>query len=398
MPFAGAVDWLGATVDTGSRKAVLPTAVKNALVKAFAADVVTEADVPLDGSLEASAMGAELKLWQTALVQQATAEKIDITDLDKVRFEQWLTSRLAKPKDVTPIARGLNDQPIQEEMKADLSKQGMILIEEMAGLELSLYLGRPGARGELEGYEYGKPATHMVGAIREKKTGAKVGWLSIDEVVAAGLAAHDASDLTLFVQELAGRLSRSELLKSYKSSANSIQTWYNVSRNSIADDDVLLTYIKLYRGQYQGRGLVVEFDAVLYIGAENKVKAMRAKKGKTLDLSDLASTVSGSSLASTAYPETSISMQSQAQMGQVMSAVSGISAMLQAMQTRLDALEGAAPAAGGDGDNFPCWRCGSTAHKKENCPLHLQEQADKKKKAADKEKADKAAAAAAAKK
>ena len=137
MPFAGAAEWLGATVDTGSRKAVLPTAVKNALLKAFAADVVTEADVTLDGSLEASAMGAELKLWQTALAQQATIEKIDITDLDKVRFEQWLTSRLAKPKDVTPIAKGLNDQPVQEEMKADMAKQGMVLVEEMAGIELS---------------------------------------------------------------------------------------------------------------------------------------------------------------------------------------------------------------------------------------------------------------------
>ena len=47
IPFAGAVEWLGASVDTGSRMAVLPAAVKNALFKAFDADVMTEADVTL---------------------------------------------------------------------------------------------------------------------------------------------------------------------------------------------------------------------------------------------------------------------------------------------------------------------------------------------------------------
>lgn len=393
MPWAGSVEWLGASVTTGARVVNLPAAVKNVLLKAFEADVITGEDVSMDGTIDPSALGAEVKLWSTALQQHAKTVTVALTDLEQVRFEQWLTSRLLKPKDITPSGKDINDLHVPTEMKSDMAKQGMSLPEEMAGLELSLYLGRPGARGELEGYEYGKPSTHMIGAIREKKTGSKVGWLSIDEVVVEGLAANDAADLTLFVQELAGRLSRSELLKSYKSAANQIQTWYNISRNSIADDDVLLTYVKLYRGQYQGRGLVTEFDPVLYIAAENKIKAMRAKKAKPLDLKDLASTVSGgsshSSSVSTAYPDTSVSMQSQAQLSQLVGAVSGISSMLASMQSRLDSLEGAAGPPQGE---YSCWECGSIMHKKEACPLFLQKQADKKKAAADKAAAEKAAA------
>jgi hypothetical protein len=354
-------------------------------------------DVSLDGTVDSTGLSAEVKLWQTALAQHAATLTVILTDLDKVRFEQWLSSRLLKIKDVTPNGMDINDVEVPSEMKSDMAKQGMSLPEEIAGLELSLYLGRPAARGELHGYEYGKPSTHMTGAIREKKTGAKVGWLSIDEVVVEGLAANDASDLTLFVQELAGRLSRSELLRSYKSAANQIQTWYNISRNSIADDDVLLTYIKLYRGQYQGRGLVTEFDPTIYIASENKVKLMRMKKSKPLDLSDLASTVSGGSSShsgstvSTVYPDSSVSMQSQAQLGQLAGAMTHISSMLATMQSRLDSLEGGATASQGE---YNCWECGSTTHKKESCPLFLQKQADKRKTAADKTAAEKAAKAA----
>ena len=375
MVFTTVVDWLGATVDTGAKKLVLPTAVRNVLVKAFSEGVVFEDDVPMDGTVDATSLGAELKMWKTALAQHAATLKEPVTDLEVVRFELWLTSRLTKPKEVTPNSKDVNDIPVQAEMAADMAAQGMSLPEELAGLELALYLGRPGARGELEGWEYGKPATHTLGAIREKKTGSKVGWMSIDEVIVAGLASGDASDLTLFVQELTTRLSRSELLKSYKTSSNKIQTWYNYARNSVADDEVLLAYLKLYRAQYQGRGLVSEFDSVLYIGADNKLKAQRAKKARPLDLGDLASSVgshTGGGASTASYPNTSVSGQSHgppAYVSELMGSIASVASMMQSMQSRLDSLETAAPA--GPPPAPPCWECGSTAHKKDQCPTFL---------------------------
>ena len=44
----------------------------------------------------------------------------------------WLTSRLLKPKDITPSGKDINDLHVPNEMKSDMAKQGMSLPEEMA--------------------------------------------------------------------------------------------------------------------------------------------------------------------------------------------------------------------------------------------------------------------------
>ena len=90
MPWPGSIEWPGASVNTGARVINLPATVKNVLLKAFEADVITGEDVSKDGTIDTTSLSAEVKLWSTALAQHAKTETVVLTDLEKVRFQQWL--------------------------------------------------------------------------------------------------------------------------------------------------------------------------------------------------------------------------------------------------------------------------------------------------------------------
>ena len=58
---------------------------------------------------------------------------------------------------------------ITKEMAADLSAQSMTTLGELGAFELALALGRAVGPEEVDGFNYGSPYMHMVGAIRSAK-------------------------------------------------------------------------------------------------------------------------------------------------------------------------------------------------------------------------------------
>ena len=390
MPYDAAA-WLGEVIESNGRRCNLTEKVVTLLKKAFADDVLGEFDVHMDGTLSKEDMNKEVKLYEAAVEDAASATSVSLSSVDKQRLEMWLKGRWALQAEDTSNKDVNKTVKVTAEMRDDMAAQGMSLPEDLLGLELSLYLGRPSARGELEGGDYGKPPTHMGGAIREKKTGAKVGWCSIDELISDALSSGDATEIRRFVQELTGRMSNSNLLPYHKTGANKISTWFNKACNNIEDDLELAHYLKEYRGRFQGRGLVEEFSAELSIAAMNKVKRIRAARAKALAEQIPLGALKGGSLkgggsetGSMASSLHSASMSAVSdQMSELLSVVSGFSSKMEMIASRVDAIERFDPSGQGGGGQAPCWECGSKEHRKNDCPVAKKKKAEKAKKEAE---------------
>ena len=202
------------------------------------------------------------------------------------------------------------------ELLADLAAQGMASWDDLAFLELSLYLGRPAGKGERQGFVHNAPPTVMDGVRSAKKAHSAVNF---DAVLEKALETGDISAASTWMMTLSQRCSSSPASPYAGKAANRFNTWWSKALR-LNEGRAIAWYAREYRMAKMGRGLPVESDPELLALASQKHVSVDAAR----DLSSLAklkapsevgtvtdtSSVTGSSLSGlTSASESAISGQ-----------------------------------------------------------------------------------------
>ena len=365
--------WLGAMWADGDLEVRLPPRIITMLKLGHGPGddkLWTVDDVP-PNALPAEQLGRVRKKWISILESCALLAKADVMPIDKARVDDWVRAQfcLMASKDV-----------ISPEFQADMDAQGMSGPQDMYGFELSMLLGRAVAHSEIEGGAYGSPATNMVGGTKAKKSATNPAMYNMDQVIAKAEETGQSVALEDFIQTLAHRLATSSLMPFHVPAANRVLTWYQKAKANLASSMGFILYCKEVRARYSGRGLpMLElFDTELAFKANNMAVKMAetykelalGRFQTTRSMADTSSWDSGSTLSvgpsASAVSGTGGPMMER--MGNLMESMERFSVSIAGVCSRVDALEDALDESAGGKDKRPCWVCGSTEHRKADCP------------------------------
>ena len=372
--------WLGGEWKDGDVAVLLSEKLKVLLRAGHGIDKAwTVLDVP-GSCLEDVQLKRVRDKWKAILADCVTITKGTQMISDQVRLDDWVRAQYCRTatKDV-----------ISTEFAADLAAQGMADADDMYGFELSLLLGRAVAYSECEGGAYGSPATGMQGAIKAKKSATNPSAYNIDQVVAKALETGEATMLEQWLQNLAHRLSVSSLMPYHVPGANRVLTMYQKAKTNMATPMAFICYISEVRIKYAGRGLPMTglFDAELAIKAANTAARIlddrrniaSAFKFTSGPPSVTDSWDSGSALSSMPSSVGQSASSAGSQGSAVMEKLEALSTAMLTLASRVEDISDRVGAVEDDDDgppNRPCWVCGSSDHKKADCP---QKKSNKKK-------------------
>jgi hypothetical protein len=352
--------WLGASVTVAGAATGLPKRLVKLLLEAFDATLFDENDVPdPDAVLGAEDIKVRLAVWD-AVIEDAcklSTPAVPVLASEKLRFHAWFR---ALYQGVVTLNSSKVLVVITPEMDADLKAQGMTNLGELAAFELVLALGRACGLEETEGFNYGNPHMHMVGAIRSAKVNKGSGrGKTLDTLLAEAMQSGDKSETKRFFTDLCQRLTSSNLMTYFARAAIQILTFVSKADSNIRDELAWIVYMVEVRQKYMGRGLPVAFDVELAITAKETAEEKRRK--------GLASTT-----ALVPYAPREQSTEQGAAILSVLTdlkdALADVRARMDGVGARVERLEaGQASAALKPIGQSKCWICQSDGHLAANC-------------------------------
>ena len=359
---AACAAWLGATVTIAGIDTPLPARLIKLLEVAFGDTMFTEVDVPDPAAvLIDDDIKARLLVWNAVIDDVCKTQTAVVLSSEKLRFAAWFR---ALYQGVVTLDTSQKLVVITKEMAADLTAQQLVTLGELAAIELALALGRAVGSEETEGFNFGSPYMHMVGAIRSAKVNKGSGrGKTLDTLLSEALVSGDKTEVTRFFTDLCHRLSSSNLMPCFARAAIQILTFVSKANLNIRDDLSWALYMIEYRVKYMGRGLPLPFDVELSISAketaEDKRRKGTAPRGAIcLDGAGVRSptigavTSDGTGLAALV-----------ASVADLHGAIAEIASRFDTVSARLDKIEhGGAIVAKGK-----CWICQSDGHLAANC-------------------------------
>ena len=254
----------------------LPARLIKLLEVAFGDSLFTEGDVPDSAAVLAEDdIKARLLVWNAVVDDVCKAQTATVLSSEKLRFAAWFR---ALYQGVVTMDASQKLVVITKEMAADLSAQQMTTLGELGAFELALALGRAVGPDEVEGYNYGSPYMHMVGAIRSAKANKGSGrGKTLDTLLGEALISGDKSEVKRFFTDLCHRLTNSNLMPCFARAAIQILTFVNKADQNIRDDLAWIIYMIEVRMKYMGRGIPFPFDVELSISAKETAEEKRRK-------------------------------------------------------------------------------------------------------------------------
>ena len=298
----------------------------------------------LDGMTWASAK----QLWAAYFADSCLEAGEEETKSLTARWCAWMQAHFEAGDggDVTS-----NYIPSKDEVE-DLEAQGMTSRLELRHFELSMLLGRVSGDAEIEGGDYGVPATMMVGGKPALKGTAR----SLDRIVEGALkAAKPTLGLVeAHVQGTVTALSRHNDPTRQRQATRLLQ-WWTITKRRLGAPERVLAYVVLYRRTFVGRGLPVEYDTglaadVLAEPMEQQM-AVKAQSSPSKEISDLAEAMKDQMKELLAANQTLVSQVSS----------------LGAKVGRLEQKSKADTTAGKNKFGRKCIRCGSKDHLIADC-------------------------------
>jgi len=365
---AACAAWLGASVAIAGVDTPLPGRLVKLLLVAFGDDMFAEADVPdSDAVLTEDDIKARLLIWNAVIDDVCKSQTSTVLSSEKLRFAAWFR---ALYQGVVTLDASQKLVVITKEMAADLAAQSMTTLSELGAFELALALGRAVGPEEVEGFNYGSPYMHMVGAIRSAKANKGSGrGKTLDTLLGEGLISGDKSEVKRFFTDLCHRLTNSNLMPCFARAAIQILTFVNKADQNIRDDLAWIIYMIEVRMKYMGRGIPFPFDVELSISAKETADDKRRKgtgpRGViVLDGAGVARSTTRECLAEMLTPA-----PGSGDVGLV-AALSGLQMGLADIGTRLDGFGSRLDKLEGGGTLLPkskCWICQSDGHLAATC-------------------------------
>ena len=268
--------WLGASVSIAGVDTPLPGRLVKLLLVAFGDDMFAEADVPdSDAVLVEDDIKARLLIWNAVIDDVCKSQTATVLSSEKLRFAAWFRA-LYQGQVTLDASQKL--VVITKEMAADLAAQSMTTLGELGAFELALALGRAVGPEEVDGFNYGSPYMHMVGAIRSAKANKGSGrGKTLDTLLGEALISGDKSEVKRFFTDLCHRLTNSNLMPCFARAAIQILTFVNKADQNIRDDLAWVIYMIEVRMKYMGRGIPFPFDVELSISAKETADDKRRK-------------------------------------------------------------------------------------------------------------------------
>ena len=362
---AACAAWLGASVTIAGVDTLLPDRLAKLLVKAFDDGMFGEADVPdSDDVLDEDDIKARLLIWNAVVDDVCKAQSATVLSSEKLRFAAWFR---ALYQGVVTLDASKKMVVITKEMAADLAAQSMTTLSELGAFELALALGRAVGPEEVEGFNYGSPYMHMVGAIRSAKANKGSGrGKTLDTLLSEALISGDKSEVKRFFTDLCHRLTNSNLMPCFARAAIQILTFVNKADQNIRDDLAWIIYMIEVRMKYMGRGIPFPFDVELSISAKETADDKRRKgtgpRGVIVLDGAGARSTSRECLAEMLTPAPSPGGASLvAALADLQAGLADIGTRLEGFGSRLDKIEGAAL------PKSKCWICQSDGHLAATC-------------------------------
>ena len=365
---AACAAWLGASVTIAGVDTPLPVRLVKLLLVAFGDDMFAEADVPdSDDVLVEDDIKARLLIWNAVIDDVCKSQTATVLSSEKLRFAAWFR---ALYQGVVTLDASQKLVVITKEMAADLAAQSMTTLSELGAFELALALGRAVGPEEVEGFNYGSPYMHMVGAIRSAKANKGSGrGKTLDTLLGEALISGDKSEVKRFFTDLCHRLTNSNLMPCFARAAIQILTFVNKADQNIRDDLAWIIYMIEVRMKYMGRGIPFPFDVELSISAKETADDKRRKgtgpRGViVLDGAGVARSTTRECLAEMLTPA-----PGSGDAGLV-AALSGLQMGLADIGTRLDVFGSRLDKIEGGGVVLPkskCWICQSDGHLAATC-------------------------------
>ena len=365
---AACAAWLGASVTIAGVDTPLPNRLVKLLLVAFGDDMFAEADVPdSDDVLVEDDIKAHLLIWNAVIDDVCKSQTATVLSSEKLRFAAWFR---ALYQGVVTLDASQKLVVITKEMAADLAAQSMTTLSELGAFELALALGRAVGPEEVEGFNYGSPYMHMVGAIRSAKANKGSGrGKTLDTLLGEALISGDKSEVKRFFTDLCHRLTNSNLMPCFARAAIQILTFVNKADQNIRDDLAWIIYMIEVRMKYMGRGIPFPFDVELSISAKETADDKRRKgtgpRGViVLDGAGVARSTTRECLAEMLTPA-----PGSGDAGLV-AALSGLQMGLADIGTRLDVFGSRLDKIEGGGAVLPkskCWICQSDGHLAATC-------------------------------
>ena len=393
--------WLAGVVTEKGVERSLTARLQGQLAEGFTAKTWDESNVPSKGELDEDEIKDALELWAAIMQDSAAASATNkvLRSACKVQFNQWFkTQYKAEVDEVDEAIKAYKFGTPSADMARDMSAQGMSNPEDLFATELSIYLGRPVAFGELEGAAYKQHCAHMKGAIRMKKASSAP---NVDDVIRDAVKDGNVGALRQHFLILAQRLSASDSMAFNGSMATLVMTVFNKAETNIRDPLAIACYFRGIRSTVMGQGFPFQglFNVEIAMRAKEEAAELRESGGmggmamgnfrspkapSTVyggsDALSSASGYTGLSGLSARQPDT----ERDEQMAAMMASLTSLADQVKALSAKVPEK----PPKGGETE-VKCWVCGSTEHRKPDCPVHKAREAEK----AAKDAKDKAAKA-----
>ena len=347
-------DWLGGEHDGVS----LSDALQDMLEKGAAGDVWTMRDVPEeeDGTL---AVKKKKAMWKAIVADCAMVAKKDKLNTHWVRFEEWWDAQYP-PEEEEDESLGVTHKPASEAEKRDLDAQGMKLPIELRTFELAAFLGRPVAKGETDGGEYGGPPTAMKGGGKAKK----YGDVTFPVALAACRTQRSIQPVETFFDRLTRLLIDKADEQSTRDASRILRMWTTV-KATLKKPAAIVAYLEEDSQLTMGRGIPQLYDPQVGMrsfsaewGGDSASQSFGSGRDSARDAEQ------PDALTSLNATVKELARQNQRLVGQ-----------METMTAKMDKLK-AAPPLGGGVQRFvkgQCFNCGSTDHRVADCPLPLRE-------------------------
>ena len=340
----------------------LPARLIKLLEVAFGDSLFAEGDVPDSAAvLVEDDIKARLLVWNAVIDDVCKAQTAIVLSSEKLRFAAWFR---ALYQGVVTMDASQKLVVITKEMSADLAAHQMATLGELGALELALALGRAVGPDEVEGFNYGSPYMHMVGAIRSAKANKGSGrGKTLDTLLGEAVSTGDKSEVTRFFTDLCHRLTNSNLMPCFARSAIQVLTFVHKADQNIRDDLAWAIYMVEYRVKYMGRGIPIPFDVELSISAKETADDKRRKgtAPRALDWSGARTVSMRECTAVEVAPASGPTLVSA--LADLQACVTDLGARIDHLGGRLDKIETVAPTP----PKGKCWICQSDGHLAATC-------------------------------
>lgn len=389
---ASFAEWLGAEFAGKT----LTVSVQSTLAAGFAAEIIQEADVHDDHSLDEAQLKEALELWKNMFTDSVKEVSGRLRDSDITRVKQWLAARFLEfdvsKEDVTA--------KISKAAQSDMTDQGASELWQLGYVELALALSRRPSRAECKNYDHRSSWKTMDGG----KLSVKQAGRSLDMVLEDARKSGSTMELEDHFSQTATTLMEDpEDDFATLSGSRVLMMWQDV-RRAIKTQGGIIYYLIRSRRVHAGRGLPTFaggklVDPVLVnesLAAQIEELAGHPKQfdGGGLPLSTMSitsgSTTSHSSGSSVGSSASMASEKMSSQMSELLSAVKASSDSFASVKTALGDVKStlgtltsrvqAIERSTGDGNEQGggrCFKCGQSGHRAADCPNKGGKQKDK---------------------